>query len=102
MTQYLLTDGRRVFVRAGLGDDPEYKAFFVKPKKDGRYGNPHALPSRNLPWRNTEETAQMDLDDMYHANKGIFKNARIVGQDCAEICNGKACCNCPFREGGGK
>lgn len=92
--QYLLNDGRRLFVRNGIGN-ATFKTFYQKPGKRP----PHALPSPKLPWRDSETEAQADLDAAIAEGKGIFRDAAVVGADCARHCKTRdVCCMCPFAE----
>lgn len=89
--KYLLKDGRIAYVRSGIGVNA-FKAFSKAPnpnKKDG-FDSPHGI--RTLPWRETFEEAQADLDQAVQGQQGIFNGAKKKSPRSKE-CNANEFCD---------
>lgn len=63
LTRYVDDRGWTYFVRPGIGGDC-FKTFYKKPDKTPW---PKERAYRNLPWRDTPEAAQRDLDALAYA-----------------------------------
>lgn len=77
--KYELTDGRIVFVKRSFM--LTWKAFYrlQATKKNGKQSEKLvSLRAKCLPWRDTAEEAQADLDAAVASGEGVFKGAKQI------------------------
>ncbi len=78
-TKYQLLDGRVLFVRQSfMGTWRAFYRVLGKTKRGKDRTKETSFRARCLPWRDTFEQAQADLDAAVAAGEGVFKGAKAV------------------------
>lgn len=84
-TKYRLADGRIVFVRQSfIGTWKAFYRVLGKTKAGKDRTKETSLRAKCLPWRDTFEEAQADLDAAVKSQDDVFKDAKAVVEKAGE------------------